>query len=338
MKTLHQPYQSNKAPELYGDYWFNSEPLSIRAMQGQMILLFFWNYTSPASLQMLSLVKNWFDSYGELGLVCIGVHSPEFSFSKNPRTVEETLKKHSVQFPVVADNDRLIASAYRISEFPTLVLVGANGNLYDVVTQSFSVSRLERSIQYLLRQSGFFGELPMLQSLENERSQEQYSLEIYTGYVHGSLGNSEGYSPELSSVYEDPNIYIEGKFYAHGIWRAERNAFHYEGEPNEGYVICLSDGKNVDVLIGSEQKNSIRINVDDAPMPIEQMGSDVHRDAKGNSFVTTGEPQLVSVFRNAHSKKHSVKFIPTYTGITFYMFLFQKEQLQTNVVQPMSNN
>lgn len=339
MKALRQTYQpSIKAPELYGDYWFNSAPRSIASSHGQNILLFFWSYTSPASLRMLPILQEWFATYAELGLECIGVHSPEFSFATNPRNVEEFIKSHSIHFPVVADNDRLIAGAYRISAFPSLVLISGNGNIYDVVTESFSISRLERSIQYLLRQSGFFGELPMLRSLESERSQEHNAVEISTGYLHGSLGNVEGYSPELPSEYRDPNFYVEGKFYAHGIWRAERNAFHYEGVPNEGYLICQSEGDDIDVLAGSEQKSTVRIKVDDVSMFIEQMGADVKRDPKGNSIVTINEPQFVSIFHGTRKEKHSVKIIPANTGITFYMFSLFKGHVQDDTDQSFHNN
>ncbi len=327
-----------KAPELYGDYWFNSAPLSIAALQGQNILLFFWNYSSPASLRILPLFEEWYATYAELGLTCIGVHSPEFSFATNRRKVEDVLKKLSIQFPVVADNDRLIAGAYRISNFPTLVLIGANGNIYNMVAESFSVLRLERSIQYLLRQTGFFGELPPLRSMESERSQERTAIEITTGYLHGSLGNVEGYSPELPSHYEDPGIHVEGKFYAHGIWRAERNAFHFEGEPNEGYLVCQSDGENIDALAGSEQKSSLRIKVDGTSMQIEQMGADVQRDPKGNSIVTIGEPQFVSIFRGSQKEKHTIQFIPGSSGMTFYMFSFFRDQPKDNGDQFFYNN
>lgn len=339
MKALHQTYQqSTKAPELYGDYWFNSAPRSIASSQGQNILLFFWSYTSPASLRMLPIIQEWFTMYADLGLECIGVHSPEFSFATNPRNVEDFLQKHSVHFPIVADNDRLIAGAYRITTFPSLVLISGNGNIYDVVTETFSISRLERSMQYLLRQSGFFGELPMLRSIESERSQEHNAFEITTGYLHGSLGNVEGYSPELPSEYRDPNIYVEGKFYAHGIWRAERNAFHYEGEPNDGYLICQSEGENIDTLVGCEQKSSMRIKVDDASMLIGQMGSDVKRDPKGNSVVTINEPQFVSIFHGVQKETHSVKLIPANTGVTFYMFSLYKDRIQEDFDQTIHNN
>ncbi len=327
-----------KAPELYGDYWFNSPPLSIGAAVGQNVLLFFWNYTSPSSLRLLPLMKEWFSTYAEIGLICIGVHSPEFSFAADPKKVDEFLKKHSVDFPNVSDNDRLIAGAYRVSQFPSLVLISGNGNIYDVVTESFSVPRLERSIQYLLRQSGFFGELPMLKSIYSERSWEDSAVELSTGYLHGSLGNAEGYSPELAAEYRDPGIYVEGKFYAHGIWRAERHAFRYEGEPNEGYIICSSSGENIDALVGSAEKNSLRMKVDESQLLVEQMGPDVHLDAKGNSTVAVGDPQFLSLFHATTKDNHAVKFIPAGPGMTFYLFSLFTSLHERDVDHPIHNN
>ncbi len=319
MKMMQQPDRSFKAPELYGDRWYNTEPLSIHASAGQNILLYFWNYTSPASIRILPMIKEWFHTYADLGLVCIGVHSPEFNFAKAFRKVEGTLMTRDITFPVVTDNERLIADAYRVTEFPTVILIGPNGTVYDTVTQVHSFARLERSIQYLLRQSGFFGELPMLRSIESERTPGGHFSEINTGYLHGSLGNSEGYSPELPAEYHDPRIYIEGKFYAHGLWRAGRNTFQYLGEPNEGYLVCISKGSSVDALLGDEEKKiSVRILSDERLLTLEQMGEDVKRDAKGNSIVTIDEPRYVSLFRGKAGEEHAVRIVPSAPGTTFY--------------------
>lgn len=330
--------QTTKAPELYGDHWYNSAPLSLGSMQGQNVLLFFWNYSSPASLRLLPLIKDWNTIYAELGLICIGVHSPEFSFGAEPKNVQDFLKKNSVEFPIVADNDRLIAGAYRISRFPTLVLISSNGNIYDMVTETFSLSRLERSVQYLLRQSGFFGQLPMLQSIETERSWEESAYELSTGYIHGSLGNTEGYSPELSAEYRDPGIYVEGKFYAHGIWRADRNSFHYEGEPNDGYLVCTSAGENIDVLVGSSEKSTLRLRADDTQLHVEQMGRDLKLDAKGNSVVAVSEPQFLSLFHATSKDLRAVKFIPSASGMTFYKFSLFTSHHEQDIEHPIHSN
>ncbi|NUN71119.1 MAG: redoxin domain-containing protein [Bacteroidetes bacterium] len=340
MKTLRQTYQpqSVRAPELYGDRWFNSEPLSLRAAEGEIVLLFFWSYTSPGSLRMLQVINEWYETYAPLGLICIGVHAPEFPFARLAKNVEEVLREKKVSFPVVADNDRVITEAYRIPDIPSVVLVGSNGNIYDIVASLSSFTRLERSLQYLLRQSGFFGELPPLRSYGDAPDGRGRSMELMTGYLHGSLGNTEGYSPELPAEYRDPRFYVAGKFYAHGIWRAERNAFHYDGPPNEGYLVCSSSGEDIDVLIGSEQRTSVSIRVDEASMLLEQMRTDVKRDAKGNSSIAVGDPQFYAVFRGLQHQQHAVKFIPAQSGVTFYKFSLHSEPTDDDAPASVRNN
>jgi hypothetical protein len=106
MKQL--PVQKIQAPEIYGDFWFNSDPLTIHAMQGQVILLCFWDYTSENSLNTMNLVEEWAQRYKEMGLVVIGIHSPEFSFARNPKFVEGSLQQSGFHFPIATDNTSMM--------------------------------------------------------------------------------------------------------------------------------------------------------------------------------------------------------------------------------------
>ncbi len=338
VKALHRSYQQFRAPELYGDHWFNGDPISLRDLQGDAVLLFFWDAALFSSIKMLSVIAQWHTRYAPLGAVFIGVHSSGFPFVKHPDKVEAALRKHAVRFPVVSDNERVIANAYRITTIPSIVLIDAAGNVYDVASQNFSVLRVERSLQYLLRQAGFFGELPQLQSYGQEEMLYHAVPEIYAGYLNGSLGNPEGYSPELPAMYDDPLYYSPKKFYAHGIWRAEKNAFVYAGEPNDGYLVFRSDGDDVDVLIGSDQRRSVQVLVDGAPVPVANMGREVQCDAKGKTNAVVNEPQSLSLFRAADDSPHTVKMIPSAAGISFYVFSFDPFRPERTVNDSFRNN
>ena len=331
MKSLHLTYQHSRAPEIYGDNWFNSHPLSIRELQGRPVLLFFCDYTSAQSQELITLINGLSALYDEYGLACIAIHSPEFSFGKDPKRVDQWIKKNLVLFPVLTDNERPITNAYRISSVPAICLVDNKGDIYDTITESFVPERIERSVQYLLRQSGYRGELPIL---VNPAYDISYSLtskvvkEIFTGYYHGALGNPEGYSPELAADYADPKLYFRGKFYAHGIWHAERNAFAYEGEPDSGYVVCQTEGDIVDAVIGSKIKTSVRIECDDAAVKLINMGHDLKKDKQGNTYLTVEEPQLFSLFQKNNDELHTLKLVPMSSDITFYMFSFRAKLLE----------
>lgn len=325
MKSLHLTYQQSRAPEIYGDHWFNSHPLSIRELQGRPILLFFCDYTSAQSQELIPLINGLSALYDEYGLVCIAIHSPEFSFGKEPKRIEQWIKKNLILFPVLTDNEHPIINAYRISSIPAICLIDNKGDIYDTITESFVPERIERSVQYLLRQSGYRGELPIL---VNPAYDISYSLsskvikEIYTGYHHGALGNPEGYSPELAAEYVDPKLLFRGKMYAHGIWRAERNAFLYEGEPNEGYLICQTEGDTVNAVIGAKTKTSVTVELDDAAVKLVNMGHDLKKDKQGHTYLTVEEPQLFSLLQKNNDELHSLKLTPQLAGVAFYIFSF----------------
>jgi hypothetical protein len=322
MKSLRMTYQPTRAPEIFGDHWFNTDPISIRDLHGRPVVLFFCDRTSPQSQGLVPLFNGMHTLYYEYGLTCIGIHVPEFSFGKNPVKVEQWIHKNIILFPVVTDNERPIANAYRISAVPSICLIDNKGDIYDTIASNFIPERIERSVQYLLRQSGYRGELPILINPAFDRG---YLLtgdmisEIRTGYSHGALGNPEGYSPELSAEYRDPKFSVHGKFYAHGIWRAERDSFIYEGDHNEGYLLCETDGDELCVLAGADNKTSVTVVMDNSPLSIECMGNDVQKNKKGNTFIPVEDPQLFSIVKVPDNRNHTVRLIPQKRGVKIYM-------------------
>src|SRR6516225_3485385 len=69
------------------DEWLNSQPLTAQALRGKVVLVDFWTYTCINWRRTLPYVRAWHEKYRSQGLVVIGVHSPEFSFEKNPNNV-----------------------------------------------------------------------------------------------------------------------------------------------------------------------------------------------------------------------------------------------------------
>lgn len=342
MKSLHLTYQRFRAPEIFGDHWFNSEPLSIRELHGRPALLFFCDRYSPQSQQLVPLINGLHALYYEFGLTCIGIHSPEFDFGKDPRRIEQWIKNDLVLFPVLTDNEHPITDAYRISTVPSICLIDNKGDVYDTITRSFTPERIERSVQFLLRQSGYRGELPILL---NPAVDTKYLLagevvrEIYTGYHHGALGNPEGYNPELASQYVDPKIYFDGKFFAHGIWRAERNAFVSEGSANDEYLVCTTEADETSILVSSETKAAVTIEIDGEPIHIANIGDDVQKDKQGHTFITVEEPKLFSILKRNNSESHVLKCSPQAPGVRFYMLTFEtRSQEYFPVEESFRNN
>ena len=85
--------------------WLNSEPLTLRALRGKVVLLDFWTYSCINCLRTLPHVKSWAANYGPAGLVVIGVHTPEFAFEHVVANVRSNTDRLGVRYPVAVDND-----------------------------------------------------------------------------------------------------------------------------------------------------------------------------------------------------------------------------------------
>ncbi|HTR81936.1 MAG TPA: thioredoxin-like domain-containing protein [Bacteroidota bacterium] len=323
-------FQTNKvqAPEIYGDFWFNSDPLTIHAMQGQVILLCFWDYTSERSLEMVNFVREWARRYDQMGFVAIGIHSPEFSFARDPALVEKAVQRLDIHFPVAADNTQMMRDAYRVQEIPSLFLIGRDGSVYVQHSGEGGYERIDRAIQTLLREAGFRGELPMLIEVSTASEYESSSLErttppIRTGYLHGSLGNVEGYSPELPAEYDDARMYVEGKFYAQGHWLAKSDAFEYDGGAEPGYLVARYSGNGANVVMSAKKTGTIvRVLQDGKAIAAEARGEDITVDADGNSTVIVNEPKLFRLVKNQRFGERTLTIIPTERGTTLYALSF----------------
>src|SRR4029434_1602547 len=93
-------------PELDGATgWLNSASLQPRSLRGKVVLVDFWTYTCINSLRPLPYLKSWGAKYKDAGFVVIGVHTPEFTFEKERKNVEDALRRLNVGFHVAIDSD-----------------------------------------------------------------------------------------------------------------------------------------------------------------------------------------------------------------------------------------
>ena len=326
MKQL--PINKVRAPEIYGDFWFNSDPLTIRAMQGQVILLCFWDCVSESSLHLMDFAMEWARRYDEMGLVVIGVHSPEFSFARDPKLVEKALHRAGIRFPVATDNTLMMRNAYRVQEMPALFLLDRDGSIYLAHSGEGGYERIDRAIQGLLRESGFRGELPMLMEVSSVEdfvpgSFERITPPVRTGYLHGSLGNVEGYSPELPAEYEDPHLYVEGKFYAQGSWLASADAFEFQGDARTGYLVLRYSGNSVNIVMSSKTPGAvIQVRRNGEAVGTAECGDDITVDEHGNTVIVLNEPKLFRVVKEKEFGDHTVTIVPMEKGITVYSASF----------------
>jgi thiol-disulfide isomerase/thioredoxin len=143
--------QPPNLPEFQGiSQWLNSDPLTIAALRGSVVLIQFWTFGCINCIRTLPYVTRWHQQYADLGLRVIGIHTPEFAFEREVSHVQSALTEHQITYPVPLDNEFKTWKAYENRFWPHLFLADREGVLrYDHIGEG-AYEETEQTIQRLL--------------------------------------------------------------------------------------------------------------------------------------------------------------------------------------------
>ena len=119
-----------QAPDFSGGGpWFNTggKALTLPGLRGKVVAVEMWTGGCINCLNTLPYVKQWDATYRAMGLVVVGVHSPEFQHEHAVDYVRAAIAREGIRYPVVMDNDFRIWHAYRNAYWPTLYLIDKKG-------------------------------------------------------------------------------------------------------------------------------------------------------------------------------------------------------------------
>jgi thiol-disulfide isomerase/thioredoxin len=172
--------------------WLNSEPLDPAGLRGQVVLVDFWTLTCINWLRTEPYVRAWSQAYRDDGLVVIGVHTPEFSFEHDLDLVRQATKEREIDYPVAADNDYAIWSAFANHYWPALYFVDRDGIIRD---QHFGEGRYEKSERVIQRLLGVEREPVPVEALGVEAQADWDHLRTPETYVGSGRGERRAYEP-----------------------------------------------------------------------------------------------------------------------------------------------
>lgn len=319
-----------RAPELYGEYWFNGDPVLIRESAGSVFLVDFWDYSSASCLRTVPYLQDWSQKYSEYGLVIVGVHSPEFRFGRNFENVRRAVEDFRIKYSVVSDNEGRLWNLYSVRTRPTKFLVDKDGFIRCICQGEGDYEQFERMIQFLIGESGIRGELPDLTAPVHETDIPgtvcyRATGEIRTGYLHGEIGNTEGYNPESTIEYQDQGLYLPGRFYVQGKWLNERELIRFEGGPGEeGQVSLLYQASEVNAVMNGGKTADCRVFVrqDGAWIEEESRGRDILVGKDGATFVLIDRVKMFNLIKNVEFGEHVLRLSTSSTGFELYTFSF----------------
>lgn len=123
-----QTLQGTLAEELDGAAWLNApdNALSLAALRGQYVLLDFWTTWCGPCHADFPRIKRLQALYQGRGLTIIGVHDNSMPLE----AIRADAEKNGLTFPIVVDQPQGgIIDRYRITAFPSYVLIGPDGTI-----------------------------------------------------------------------------------------------------------------------------------------------------------------------------------------------------------------
>jgi cytochrome c biogenesis protein CcdA/thiol-disulfide isomerase/thioredoxin len=119
-----------QAPEFEGiTGWFNSPPLTLAGLRGQVVLVDFWTYGCVNCVRTLPALKDWHARYKDRGLVIVGVHTPEFGFERPAANLQAAIERHGIGYAVAQDNAYATWNAWANRYWPAQYLIDRQGRI-----------------------------------------------------------------------------------------------------------------------------------------------------------------------------------------------------------------
>jgi len=174
--------ESEAAPEFGSGTWINSDPLTLKALRGRVVLIEFWTFGCYNCRNTLPFVKRWHEKYADKGLTVVGVHSPELDGEEKVENVRTEVASLGVKYPIVTDNDYATWKAYKVNAWPTIFILDKAGRVRWTHVGEGAYDQAEKTIQELLGEQNKQEKLNMTDKVE--KSEEQWRKELTPDQYH----------------------------------------------------------------------------------------------------------------------------------------------------------
>ncbi|MGC4055147.1 MAG: redoxin domain-containing protein [Paludibaculum sp.] len=305
--------------------WINSTPLSGKALRGKVVLVNFWTYSCINSLRELPYMKAWAAKYGEIGLVVLGAHTPEFGFEKDEANVRGAVSDLKITYPIAIDSKRGIWDGFRNEYWPADYIIDGKGRIRYHHFGEGEYDRAERMIQKLLRENGANSLDEGLVRIsasgpEAPPSHDIGSPETYVGYARAeSFESPERMARDSRRTYSLPARLKLNKWAFSGIWNASAERATLESP--SGKIAFRFHGRDLHMVLGPSKDGApVRFKLAlNGAAPGEHHGSDSDPDGGG----TIREPRMYQLIRQAgpiEDASFEIEFLDR--GAAAYSFTF----------------
>lgn len=251
------------APDIRGiEAWFNTpgnQPIALEELRGQVVLIDFWAYSCINCQRSLPHAVAWDETYRDLGLQVIGIHSPEYAFEKEQRNVEAGARGYGIEYPVALDNSLSTWTNYRNRYWPAHYLIDAEGTVRHIKFGEGGYATTEKLIRELLVLANPDVELPAPTELVDDTPElgsttpESY---LSLGKVV-NFGGDEAYRSGVNE-YRIPDDLARDTFALDGRWEIDFQNATPIGSP--GTVrLEFTATREVRMVLGGSGEVTVRV-------------------------------------------------------------------------------
>ncbi len=320
-----------RMPEINTGKWINSHEISTQQLKGKVVLVDFWDYTCVNCIRTLPYLREWYERYHEKGLEVVGVHAPEFTFSRTEENVRKGINEFEIRYPVVMDNHYKIWQAFDNRYWPSKYLIDKNGYFRYAHFGEGNYIETEMAIQLLIKELDPEVDLPDLMKPIRDTDIPgihcyRVSPELFFGYKRGKLGNLEELRQDEPQEYEKPEISEEDTIYLEGRWinTSEFIEPALEDSNEAAHVYLKYTSYEVNLVINPEKDEGFKVHImqDNKNLDAENAGDDVEFDSEGNSYVVVSDPKMYNLIKNKKVGSHLLHLSTNSDGFAVFAFTF----------------
>ena len=323
------------APDFTCARCLNHAPFKLSDLRGKVVLVDFWEYTCINCIRTFPYLRRWDKLYSPLGLVIVGVHTPEFEFAKNPERVIDATKRFGFDFPIAIDSDYKIWYAFHNEAWPADYLIDKDGNIAYAHVGEGEYGFFEQKIQELLKQAN--PSLTFNQPEYKISDDENVELgsgvcmratpETYLGFAQSrNLANLTGEEHDSHVIYSPPANLPLDDFALRGQWFASAEFVRHDAtaRPPGDSVALHYRAKSVYLVAGSDDSKPRRLYLmqDERPLPKAAWGVDVRAGSDGRTYIQLGGKRMYYLVNNSEFGGHLLQLYALEPGLSLYSFTF----------------
>lgn len=320
---LQQVPTINQVPEQGG--WINSRSLDLEQLyaHNKCVLISFWNLGSIKCLRSMPHIQDLWVRYKDHGLMVIGVHSPTFSFEKDPHAILAAIERMNISFPILTDGNKKTWKKFGNHFSPGFYLINPQGIIIYTHFEEGSYDKIEHAVRECLKKSGH--ELPQASCASTYLDPiiRRSTPELYAGakLLRKPYGNQEQPRAGHTILFALPSKIDPDKLYVEGMCSC--NADYIQNKTEGKITVNYLANAPYFALAPTDMQAPVAVEVllDGQPLPTQMQGPDI-QDVGGKKIMMVNQARLYyPIEHKAPYGKHIITLIAQ-PGLKFYSTSF----------------